>query len=201
MSALMPPAADAGSPAPLSAAQRLAESRERMRLYMLRGEGRHEARRRRDMAHAKGEPSRLIDKLRAMPGVGVLIDAIEAWWSNHPLRPMVTAAEDVVRETAAPLARRHPILLVTGAFAAGVVLVRYKPWRLLGKTALFAGFFSQITTHLITQMPWESVVDAITAFARKEPRHDEDSHAEDSASMPANEPAASEEMAGMKEAA
>jgi hypothetical protein len=77
-----------------------------------------------------------------------------------------------------------------------VALVRFKPWRRLGRTALFAGLASQITSHLITQVPWESVLDAVTTFARKEPHP----HAE-AAPEPANEPAASEEMAGMKEAA
>lgn len=197
MSALMPPAGNAEEASPTSAAQRLAESRERMRQFMLRGEGRHEARRRRDSARSQGQHAPVIDKLRAMPGLGVVIDAVEAWWSNHPLRPVVTVADEVIRETAAPLASRHPFLLVTGAFVTGVVLVRYKPWRLLGRTALFAGLFSQLTTHLVTQMPWESVLDAITAFARKAPKDAQES----AEPMPANEPAASEEMTGMKEAA
>ncbi|RQP25961.1 hypothetical protein [Piscinibacter terrae] len=196
MSTPMPPAGESGQSQPATAVQRLAESRERMRQYMLRGEGRDEARRRRAMANAQGLQSPLFDRLRAMPGLGVVIDAVQAWWSNHPLHPVVTMAEGVIRESAAPLARRHPILLVTAAFAAGAALVRFKPWRRLGRTALFAGLFSQITSHVLTQMPWESVLDAVTAFARKAPRAPDDT-----AAAPAPGPAASEEMVGMKEAA
>lgn len=189
--------ADTAQLQPVSAAQRLAESRERMRQYMLRGEGRHEARRRRDTAHAQGLHSSMFDRLRAMPGVGLVIDAVAAWWSNHPLHPMVRVADSLVRETAVPLARKHPFLLIAAAFAGGIALVRFKPWRRLRKSMIFAGLFSQITTHLITQMPWEAVLDAVTSLARKQPRS---SH-EAPTPSPAGEPAASEEMVGMKEAA
>ena len=107
---------------PPSALERLAESRERLRQYMVHGDARHEARRRNAAAQAQGESPSPLDKLRAMPVVGVLMDALSAWWANHPLQPAASVAEGVVREAAAPLARRHPLMVVTGAFVIGAAI-------------------------------------------------------------------------------
>jgi|GEM_PF-688494 len=151
---------------PLSAAQRLAESRERLRLYMTQGDGRHEARRRTAAARAGGTSPSRIDRLRGLPVVGVVIDAVSAWWSNHPLRPAAKLTEGVVRDAVAPLTRKHPITVLASAFVIGGAIVWLKPWRFLGKEALFAGLFSQIITRAITQMPWESMLGAFTSFAQ-----------------------------------
>jgi len=150
---------------PLSPVERLAQSRERLRQYMLRGDGRHEARRRTAAARAEGSLASRLDRLRAMPVVGVIIDAISAWWSNHPLRPAATLAEGVVRDAVAPLTRKHPIVVLAAAFFAGAAVVWFKPWRFFGKSALFAGLFSQIVSRAVTQVPWESVLDAFASFA------------------------------------
>lgn len=197
MSAVLPsnPANDSPAKAP-SAAERLAESRERLRQYMLRGDGRHEARRRNATANAQGDRASPLDKLRAMPVLGVVIDALSAWWANHPLHPAATVAEDVLRETAAPLARKHPLLMMAGAFTVGAAVAWFKPWRLLGKTALFAGLFSQIVSRVVTQMPWESVLGAMTSFA-----HSRSDISDDPVATAPNEPASTEEAVGMKEAA
>jgi len=150
---------------PMSAAIRLAESRERMRQYMLHGDGRHEARRRNAAARAVGlNPSRL-DKLRAMPVVGVVIDALWAWWSNHPLQPAASLAEGLAHETIVPLTRRHPIGVLVGAFCVGGAIAWFRPWRYLGKEAIFAGLVSQVASITLTSMPWESVLGALTSFA------------------------------------
>lgn len=151
---------------PLSAAQRLAESRERLRQYMLRGNGRHEARRRTAAAQAEGSRASAIDRLRALPVVGVVIDAVSAWWSNHPLHPAATVVENVARDTVAPFTRRHPIPVLISAFFVGGAIVWFKPWRLAAKSALFGGLISQVASHAITQMPWESLLGAFTSFAR-----------------------------------
>lgn len=150
---------------PLSAAQRLAESRESLRLYMTQGDGRHEARRRTAAARAGGTSPSRMDRLRAMPVVGVVIDAVAAWWSNHPLRPAAMLSEGVVRDAVAPLTRKHPITVLASAFIVGGAIIWLKPWRFLGKSALFAGLFSQIVSRAITQMPWESMLGAFTSFA------------------------------------
>jgi hypothetical protein len=151
---------------PLSAAQRLAESRERLRRHLTQGDGRHEARRRTAAARADGTSPSGIDLLRAMPVLGVIIDAVSAWWSNHPLRPAATLADSVVRDAVAPLTRKHPITVLIGAFIVGCTIAWLKPWRFLGKSTLFAGLFSQIISRAVTQMPWESMLGAFTSFAR-----------------------------------
>lgn len=156
---------------PLSAAQRLAESRERLRLHMAQGDGRHEARRRTAAARADGTSSSGIDRLRAMPVVGVVIDAVSAWWANHPLRPTASLAEGVVRDAVAPLARKHPVTVLAAAFVVGGAIVWLKPWRFLGKSALFAGLMTQIVSRAITHMPWESMLGAVTSFAHAHTSH------------------------------
>ena len=150
---------------PLTAAQRLAESRERLRQYMMRGDGRHEARRRTAAAQAEGTRASTIDRLRSLPVVGVVIDAVSAWWTNHPLHSAASVAQTVAEDAVAPLTRRHPVAVLVGAFFVGGAIAWFKPWRLLGKSALFGGLVSQVASHALTQMPWESVLGAFTTFA------------------------------------
>jgi hypothetical protein len=169
---------------PMSAAQRLAESRERLRQWMVRGDGRHEARRRNAAAEAEGVSPSAWDRLRGLPVIGVVIDAASAWWSNHPLQPAASLARGVVRDSVGPLARRRPLMMVAAAFAIGGALVWLRPWRWLVRPALFAGLLSQIATRALTQMPWESMLGAFTSFAHSridaEPDDDLASHAEPS---------------------
>ena len=185
---------------PPSALERLAESRERLRLYMLHGDARHEARRRNATARAEGESPSALDKLRAMPVIGVLMDAVSAWWANHPLKPAASVAEGVVRDAAAPLARRHPLMVVTGAFIVGAAITWLRPWRLLGKTAVFAGLFSQVVSRVVTHMPWESMLGAMSSFAHAG-ADDVQPPAPDDEPSASNEPAATDPSVVMKEAA
>jgi len=183
---------------PPSALERLAESRERLRLYMVHGDARHEARRRNAAAQAQGESPSPLDKLRAMPVIGVLMDALSAWWANHPLQPAASVAEGVVREAAAPLARRHPLMVVTGAFVVGAAITWLRPWRLLGKTAVFAGLFSQVVSRTVMHMPWESMLGAMSSFAHAGV---DDTAPPDGGTSAPEEPAANQTPAPMKEAA
>jgi hypothetical protein len=173
---------------PMSAAERLAESRERLRQWMERGDGRHEARRRTAAAEAEGVAPSAWDRLRGLPVIGVVIDAASAWWSNHPLQPAASLAQGVVRDSVGPLARRRPLMMVAAAFAIGGALVWLRPWRWLVRPALFAGLVSQIATRALTQMPWESMLGAFTSFAHA--RMDAEPHDEDLASdaEPSDEP-------------
>jgi hypothetical protein len=149
---------------PPSAALRLAESRERLRQWMLRGDGRHQARRRKAAALAEGLETSLLDKLRAMPVIGIIVDAASAWWSSHPLHSAAQIAQDAARGSVAPLARRHPLALAAAAFAAGGLLVWLRPWRMF-KPALFAGLASQVAGRVIAHIPIETVLASFAAFA------------------------------------
>src|SRR2546423_14163935 len=126
-----------------SAAERLAASRERMRQWMLQTDGRGDARRRVEAAKEAGDKPAWMDRLRTAPVIGVIIDAASAWWANHPMQPAATLAHGVVRETVAPLARRHPVLTVAGARPVGIAVVRGRPGRRL-QTALFPRLGGQI---------------------------------------------------------
>jgi len=176
MSATLPPSGLPSAPAegegePASAAQRLAESRERMRQWMLQTDGGHRARQRAAAAAAAGEPPAWLDRLRGHPIVGTVVDAVHAWWANHPLHPAVSLGTSVVRDAIAPLARRHPLAVVTGAFAVGGALAYFRPWRWIAKPALFAGLASQIVTRFVMQVPLDSLLNALGSFAEPRP-HD-----------------------------
>jgi hypothetical protein len=180
MSAFVPdtPADEPGAPAPdaelPSAAERLAASRERMRQWMLQTDTRGDARRRVEAAREAGDKPGWMDRLRTAPVIGVVVDAASAWWANHPVQPAASLAHGVVKDTLAPFARRHPLLVVGGAFLAGVALVRWRPWRWLIKPALFAGLGSQILTRVIASVPLESVFEAVGSFARRRPPEDDE---------------------------
>jgi hypothetical protein len=154
---------------PLSATERLAASRERMRQWMLCADGRADARRRNEAALAAGEKPAWIDRLRTAPVIGVVIDAANAWWANHPLQPAANLAHGVVRDAVAPLARRHPIAIVAAAFLVGIAAVRLRPWRWLIKPALFAGLTSQIIMRVVSSVPLETVLEAVGSFGRRQP--------------------------------
>jgi len=147
------------------AADRLAASRERMREWMLAADGRQDARRRVEAAREAGDKPAWLDRLRTAPVIGVIIDAASAWWANHPMQPAASLAHGVVRDAVAPMARRHPVLIVAGAFLAGVALVRWKPWRWLVKSAVFAGLGSQIITRVVASVPLDAIFEAVGSFA------------------------------------
>jgi hypothetical protein len=158
---------------PLSAAERLAESRERLRLYMVGGDGRHEARRRMAAANADGSRGSALDRLRSLPGVGVVIDTLMGWWSRHPLHPAASLATDMARDKLVPMARRHPLAVVAGAFAVGVTIVWLRPWRFVAKSATVSGLVSQFATRSVSNIPWELVIAGLTAFAHTSSHDDE----------------------------
>jgi hypothetical protein len=152
-----------------SAAERLAASRERLRDWMVHADGRLERRRRAAEAEAEGRSAPLLDRLRDMPVVGVVIDVLTGWWSSHPLQPVATLAHGVVRNTVAPMVRRHPFAVVGGAFVVGVLLVRVRPWRWILKPALFAGLAAQLVSRVVASVPLESLLEAMTSRRQQEP--------------------------------
>jgi hypothetical protein len=156
------------------AVARLAESRERMRQWMLHADGRQEARRRAAAARAEGERPSWMDRLRGHAVFGPVIDAVTAWWANHPLRPAASVGNSLIRDAVAPLARRHPFSVVAGALVLGGVLAWLKPWRWIVKPALFAGLASQVITRLVTAMPLDAVLNAVAAFGEPHEAHAED---------------------------
>ncbi|HZN87008.1 MAG TPA: hypothetical protein VFB53_09525 [Burkholderiales bacterium] len=148
-----------------SAAERLAASRERMRQWMMQTDRRGASRERMEAAMAAGEQPALADRLRHAPVIGVLIDALGAWWADHPLQPAVVIAQGVVNRRITPVVRRHPVPILLGAFLVGVLLVRLRPWRWIAKPALFAGLGSQLVSRVVSAVPMDKVLAALGALA------------------------------------
>ena len=138
----------------IGAIERLALSRERLRSTMLPAPRK---------AHASPLGSgvdtmarSLVERIREMPGATPVLEALETWWQQHPLRTAALVASDAARKFAAPLAERNPVGLVAAAVVVGALLALSKPWRWLLRPAIFAGLVPAIATRVMRQMPVES---------------------------------------------
>lgn len=111
------------APPSLTAAERLALSRERLRIALAHTGARPGAR-----AAASGPG--LLDILKtAIPGASVLIDTLGQWWARHPLHTSGLLVSSVVETFLRPVALRHPVALVAGAVVLGAALAFSRPWR------------------------------------------------------------------------
>jgi hypothetical protein len=120
---------------PLTSVARLAQSRERLRLAL---HGAPAA------APATHMPAQGWSELTALPAASVIVDAVQAWWALHPLNATVRAFSSAAIDVARPVARRHPLLAVLGAFMFGGLLIWSRPWRWALKPTLFAGLLPQV---------------------------------------------------------
>lgn len=134
-----------------SAAERVALSREHLRQAL------HDAAapRRPATDPLTGAPMSVpwFERLKAIPGAGIAIDAIDLWWSRHPARLAVSVASHTAESVLRPIAQRHPLTLVAGAFAVGAVLAWTRPWRWALKPAVFAGLLPQLLLSALKQAP------------------------------------------------
>lgn len=126
----------------LPAAQRLAASRERMRVSMTR-------------------------RTAADDGTGPVLDAVKDWWAAHPLHVAGVVAADAAKTLIGPVAQRHPIALVAGALLLGGVLVWAKPWRGILKPALLAGLLPQLLSKAMAVVPVESWLAVLSSLTRQ----------------------------------
>ena len=169
-------------------AERLQQSRDRMARWMIRADGRSIARRR---AEGEADGWAWLGSLRNNPVVALVTDAISSWWANHPLHPAAGLAEGIVRDAVAPLARRHPRTMVAGAFVVGALIVWSRPWRWLFKPALFAGILSQMASHVIAQVPFESILGTLGDFiGRRDEKADADEMVQPAAAAGIADPSA-----------
>lgn len=91
------------------------------------------------------------DDLKHMPGVAIAIEALHSWWAKHPLHAASLVAANTALAVVRPLARRHPLGCVLGAFLLGGLLAWSRPWRWALKPALFAGLLQQLVLTSLTQ--------------------------------------------------
>jgi len=128
---------------PLTSIARLAQSRERLR-QALHGTPAAE--------RSPRVPAQRWSKLRALPAANVIVDAVQAWWALHPLNATVRAVSSTAIDVVHPVARRHPLLAVLGAFMLGGLLVWSRPWRWALKPALFAGLLPHVLSTWMLHM-------------------------------------------------
>lgn len=179
-----PPASTDGDDGP-SAADRLAASRERLRRAMLGPTPEEKAQQAREAraarraaagpgfaATANGAPLHLaqtvrgwVDKVRSVPAVDVVVDAVETWWAAHPLHTAGAMAADASKAYVQPIARKNPIAFVLGSAAFGAVFFLTRPWRWALRPVLLAGLLPQIVSHALRRAPVASWMHLATAFA------------------------------------
>jgi hypothetical protein len=145
-----------------SATERLAASRQRLQIALAQTV---EANRPRAVSPSHAAPA-WMDELKAIPGVGIVVQALSAWWAKYPLNTASVMAFDAANAVAKPLASRHPVLLVAGAVAVGGLLAYSRPWRWILKPALFAGLMAQLSAKMVAQVPLQSWMSLLTAFAQ-----------------------------------
>jgi hypothetical protein len=119
--------------------------------------------------HALGEgvssfASHLIERVKAMPGVAVILDALRSWWAQHPLHTAGTVATEASRRLAAPIANRNPVALVVGAALFGALLMLTRPWRWMLRPALFAGLLPALVARAIRELPVDSLLGMFASF-------------------------------------
>lgn len=110
-----------------------------------------------------------LDALSAIPGLGALIDTVRGWWTKHPLRPVLLLAMQATQTTVAPIAQRHPLLLVTAALVAGGLFAWSRPWRWLLSPALLAGLMPQLFATAMARVPGPAWLGVLASLVKERP--------------------------------
>lgn len=111
-----------------------------------------------------------LDRLKSVPGINVIVDAVSSWWMRHPLRLATGVASDAARAALQPVAQKNPVALVLGALVLGAVVAWTRPWRWIARPALLAGLFPQVLSKVIAHAPvssWMSVLSSLADGQRK----------------------------------
>lgn len=159
-------AAEAANRASLTPQVRLALSRERLRrVLQIDAVPQSDA-----PLHdgARGPIAAVIGKLKAIPGMAMLADALLPWWERQPLRLAGAIAFDAAPALVRPVARCNPLRLVAVAFLVGGVIAWLRPWRWLLRSTLFAGLSSELLRTAASRAPLQSWFKVLTSLARPE---------------------------------
>jgi hypothetical protein len=111
----------------------------------------------------------LFLRVKTLPGAALVVDSLESWWRQHPLRTAGMVAGEASRTLVGPIAHRNPATLLLGATAAGALFMLTKPWRWLLRPALFVGLVPQIATHAMRRMPIETWLHMMSSLTARRP--------------------------------
>ncbi|MEO8082119.1 MAG: hypothetical protein ABI641_16405 [Caldimonas sp.] len=147
----------------LSAGQRLALSRGSMRATML------EYSQPAPRATGSSRPAaqlgaKVVAGFKGLPGIVILVESLESWWSQHPLRTVAIVADEAGKAFVKPVAQRNPLGLVAGALLFGALFALSRPWRWLLRPALFIGLVPQIASHIVRRLPVESWMKMLSSM-------------------------------------
>jgi hypothetical protein len=101
---------------------------------------------------SKYSPRSWLQRIQDFPGASLFISAAKFWWSKHPLHTLTSEIGKASTAVIEPIAKRHPVVLVSSAMLVGAALVWLRPWRWVGKPTLYVGIVSQIAAALAAQM-------------------------------------------------
>ena len=160
-----PPANGVALDVSLSPADRLTLSRERLREAM-----RNKTAQRSSSPSAGAGATAWLDSLKAIPGAGVVVEAVRSWWAQHPLRVASMVAADATKSVLQPMAEKNPLGLVLGALVLGGLLAWSRPWRWLIKPALFAGLLPQLVSKALAHVPSRSWLAVLASLIQEQQR-------------------------------
>jgi len=158
--------APAALPEPRSAVERLEASRARLRVAMLPPPPRNAASQREGHRFIAWD---WLDKLAEIPTVAVIVDAVSAWWSRHPLHTVSLVAREAAQTVAAPLAKQNPLGYAVAGLIAGAVFMKLRGWRWLAKPALFAGLMPHVASRVVAHLPIESWLGVLNGMLTPRP--------------------------------
>jgi len=155
----------------VGAIERLALSREQLRSTMMPAPPKSSSHAARIGSGDISFTANLAERVKEIPGAAMVIDAVQTWWAQHPLRTATLVAGEASRKFAAPLAERNPVALILGAVAVGALFAWTRPWRWILRPALFAGLLPAVASRFMRQLPLESwlrMFASVTARSARE---------------------------------
>lgn len=144
---------------PIDAVARLEQSRVRLRRHLITLNG-HEA-----GSAGSRPPSGWLDSLRSIPLVHMALDTVSGWWSQHPLRVVVTLVAASAASVARPVTQRHPAWALFGALALGGLVIWARPWRFAPlRRAVYAGVLPPLVSNVLSRLPakgWMTLAESL----------------------------------------
>ena len=104
-----------------------------------------------------------MQRLRRLPVIALVLESLDAWWTNHPLHAAGQVAGQASSAVVRPVAQRHPWALVLTAGAVGALLMWSRPWRWALRPALLAGLAPQFASRVVANLPIESWMTLLSA--------------------------------------